>query len=42
VRKLQEAKEQIGLIINKKKCEYVTSGNNAKEPLPLEDDFKVE
>jgi hypothetical protein len=39
VRKLQEAYEQRGLIINKKKSEYVIFGNNEKEGLPLEDDY---
>jgi hypothetical protein len=37
IRKLQEAYEQRGLIINKKKSEHMILGNNEKENLPLED-----
>jgi hypothetical protein len=39
IRKLQEAYEQRGLIINEKKSEYMTFGNNGNEELPLEDDY---
>jgi hypothetical protein len=37
-RKLQEAYEQRGLIINKKKSEYMIFGNNEEEELFLDDD----
>jgi hypothetical protein len=37
VRKLQEAYEQRGIIINKNKSEYLIFENNEKEDLPLED-----
>jgi hypothetical protein len=39
VRKLQDAHEHRGLIINKRKSEYMIFGNNEKEYLPLEDNY---
>jgi hypothetical protein len=39
VRKLQEAYQHRGLIINKKKSEYMIFGNNEKEDLPLVDGY---
>jgi hypothetical protein len=37
VRKLQEAYEQRGVIVNTKKSEYMIFGNSEKEDVPLED-----
>jgi hypothetical protein len=37
-RKLQEARKQRGLIINKEKSDYMIFGNNEKEELLPEDD----
>jgi hypothetical protein len=39
VRKPQEAYEQRGQIINKRKCQCMIFGNNDKEDLPLEDNY---
>jgi hypothetical protein len=42
VRKLQEAYEQRGLIINTTKSECMMFGNNEKRDLPLKDDYRSE
>jgi hypothetical protein len=41
-RKVQKAYQQRGLIMNKKKCEYMIFGNNEKEDLSLEVNYVSE